>query len=415
MYSPHIINLRRSRLEEAFKATLPPAGLEGHSVEESLGRAHDLAKVVDKKGRLMRELTAEEHSFIFVERLRSKIDFPYWGRYCTINVAGVGKGPLYPLWRSQELILERIAARELAIHNSGWPDGICANILKARQLGASTLSEAMMTHRITTHANFHVALASDTPETSTNLFDMLERVVDHLPWYMRPRVTDSVKNNELAFDTDSWASILAAKSTRGKEGARGQMGRSFTFGGAHFTELSTWENASQIDDAFEPALAVHPQALWVNESTAKGRGDNWWFTHWHAAKKGKTKREFQNIFIPWYAEPEKYWLPAPVGWTPSEDALVVAKRVEDTGSYWMGRPVTLSREQLYWYQRSREAAIEKDELAKFLEEYPADDEEAFQYSGKSVFSLEVREMMRKVQRPLAHVLEVKPAKEILRV
>ena len=79
----------------------------------------------------------------------------------------------------------------------------------------------------------------------------------------------------------------------------------------------------------------------------------------------------------------------------------------------MKRTVTLSREQLYWYEHSKLAALEKDELAKFLEEYPADDDEAFQYSGKSVFSLDVRERVRRQMKPISQLIEIKPAKELM--
>lgn len=412
MYSPASFARDRARLEREFGRALP-RGLAGYSVEESLGRAQALEQLRTPKGELKRPLTREETEFITVERLRSKIDFPYWGRYCVINLAGSAKGPLFPLWKSQELILSAIGAREDYIYETGYPDGVFINILKARQYGASTLSEALIAHRLTTHANFHAAIAADVPDTSANLFDMLERTIEHLPWFLKPAITDSVKNDEIAFSTDSWAAVLAAKSTRGTVGKRGQMGRGFTYGGFHLTELSTFEGAPQLDDAFFPAVARSAYTLGLAESTAKGRGDNWWYTHWQASKRGKVDRPWQCVFIPWYAEPERYWLPAPVDWSPNEDTLEHAKRAELHGPFWMKRSVHLTRNQLYWYEHSKLAALEKDELAKFLEEYPADDEEAFQYSGKSVFSLMVRERIRRAMRPLAQVLEIRPAKELV--
>lgn len=413
MYAPSLIDVRRARLEREFGRALPH-GLEGFSVEESLGRMAELEKLRDDKGRLTRPLTREETEFVLIERLKSKIDYRYWARYCVINLGGSSKGPLFPLWKSQELILAAVGKAEQFLADTGYPDGIFINILKARQYGASTLSESLIAHRLTTHANFHAAIAADVPDTSANLFDMLERTIDHLPWYMKPRITDSVKNDEIAFSTDSWAAVLAAKSTRGTTGKRGQMGRGFTYGGFHLTELSTFEGASQLDDAFFPGVARDHLTLGLAESTAKGRGDNWWYTHWFASKRQKVDRPWVCVFIPWYAEPERYWLPCPEGWEPDENTKEHAARAEKFGPFWMGGPVRLTREQLYWYEHSRNAAIEKDELAKFLEEYPADDEEAFQYSGKSVFDLMVRERIRRHMRPILKVLEVRPAKELLR-
>lgn len=399
MYDPDVIAERAKTIESHYRITLR----EYTPDEVSDWRAR-LDTAADAKGNPTRDLTVEERGFILNEVLISKVSFPYWAeRYAYVNLQGADVGPMYPLWESQRLILEQIAKLEHRGYFDHHPDGVLVNILKARQLGASTLSEAMGAHRVTTQSNIFGLVAADVPEQSAFTFDMLERIVDHLPWYLSPKVTEHVKNTEIAFDSGSHVWVGAGKSVRGTENKRGQLGRGKTLSYVHLTELSTWDEPGQIDDALMPTVHIHPAVLVILESTAKGR-NNWWHEHWKNSKDAIGR--FTPIFIPWYAEKSRYWLPAPLGWVPSEETLAHARRCEETGPRWVGRPVRLTRNQLFWYESTRNTFLSKGELAKFLEEYCSDDEEAFQFSGYGVFSLEVIEHIRKHAKPTLAVLQV---------
>ena len=419
MYHPEVIADRRETLNRALVSTLP-GGLVDLPVEESRARALDLADAVDAKGQAVRALTAAEQRFILNEQLLSKIDFAYWAeRYGTISITATAVGPMYPLWESQRLILAELGRIEHDHWASGHPDGVLALILKARQLGASTLAEALVAHRTTTHANTQAIIASDEPESSARMFRIYERFLDHLPWFLRPTLRFDVKNQEKVYGNGSRVEVDAGKSTRGTEGKRGQIGRSGTYAVLHLTELSTWENPGQIDDALMPAVPFSLQTLALFESTAKGF--NWWYRLWKLAEEGKagpSGHRFYPIFIPWYAEPAKYWLPPPPDWSPNATTLAVAERARAFGPKWLHAPVELAREQLYWYEFSRSTAEEKEvrsepgSLAKFLEEYPSDPEEAFQHGGRSIFPILVREQIRATARPLVAVAEILPAKDL---
>ncbi|KKK57250.1 hypothetical protein LCGC14_3056410, partial [marine sediment metagenome] len=173
MYAPEVVAARTTAFEAHYSTTLVE-----HPAPDVLAWVDRLSDAVDRKGNPLRDLTAEEIAFINNELLLSKISFPYWAeRYCTINLQGKDVGPMYPLWESQRLILEKIAELERRTYFDNHPDGILANILKARQLGASTLAEAMGAHRVTTQSNVFGLVAADVPEQSGFTFDMLERVV----------------------------------------------------------------------------------------------------------------------------------------------------------------------------------------------------------------------------------------------
>jgi hypothetical protein len=239
-------------------------------------------------------------------------------------------------------------------------------------------------------------------------------LIENLPWWMKPAEKFHTKDKHIHFANGSRVRTESGKSMKGglteRGGSKGQMGRSKTYSVAHLSELSTWEHAEQIDDSLLPAIPRDPRTLVICESTAKGRA-NWWHKHWEAAVRGRDTR-FIPIFIPWYAERQKYWLPPPANWTPAEDTLQFAARAEREGPKYLHKPVSLSREQLYWYEAMKIEFTEKGHLYKFMEEYPATPEEAFQYSGRGVFPIGVQERIRQTARPLVAALEVKARAEL---
>jgi hypothetical protein len=420
MYSPQLCALHREKINEILAPVLPQ-GLRDYSVEEVREfRDVRFKGLFDKKGQTTRELTAEETRFILNEQALTKIDYAYFAeRYWTVNLAGQTLGPLFPLWESQRLILEQLSRVEWERYQADYPDGLICNVLKARQLGASTLVSSMLGHRLVTHGNVTGLLASDVPDNSDFLYDMFERGIDHLPWYLLPSVAERVKNDEMVFRTGSRIMVGASKSTRGahdssaqKGGAKGQLGRGKTVSVVHLSELATWTNPNQIDGALEPGIPRSPFTLWIKESTAQGRGPhNWWYMDWQSAKSGRG-RSFP-IFIGWWAEKQKYWLPYPASWSPAEETLSHARRIVETSPRWTGgRVYHPTKEQLYWYETTRAEKVSKDLLEEFLQEYPADDEEAFQMSGKSVFKVLARERVRTQMRSLAGLVSIQSYRDM---
>lgn len=409
MYHEAVTNEIVSRLETAYRVTLheytPQEVLEWRERLADVVQPADPPRDLKKRQRYTRPLTEEENAFILNEVLLGKAAFQYWAqRYAYINVEGSGIAPMFPLWESQKLILQEIARLERETFIGERNDGQLIALLKARQLGGSTLAEAMVAHRSTTQDHLFGLLAADVPEQTAYLFDMYERIVFNLPWYMRPLAVEHTKSpGEIKYDggTNVWSG--SGKSTRGVEGQRGELGRGRTVSTFHFTELSTWEETRQIGAAFLPAVPATLRTFGVLESSGRGR-HNWWHTFWVNTRAGDTR--FTPVFIPWYAERTKYTAPAPPGWSPSASTLSHAKKCEMTGPRWLRRSVSLTRDQLYWYEKTRRAAEAEGQLSDFLENYCADDEEAFQFSGKSVFDVTVIQRILDRRREPAAVCEV---------
>jgi hypothetical protein len=410
MYHPEIARKRLDRLVDLVrKRTDPLFEPRISEIKEIDGWIARLEGVFDSEKGLKRALSEAEQRFILNEVTISKADFSYWAaRYPRIKTKEQTLSRIV-LLESQEIILERVAAAELAAVSRETGDGILLAILKARQLGASTLTEAMIAHRCFFYSNTTALVAGDVPEQSAYLFDMIERVYDNLPWWMRPELTFHVKDRQMWFGPlDSLILVESGKSVRGGsdlERGRGQMGRGKTYPLVHGSEISTWENTEQIDDSLLPAIPEHPRTLAIFESTARGRG-NYWHNAWILAKKGLGR--FTPVFIPWYAESRTYTRPAPLDWHPSEIALAHALKAREVSARWCGRSIALTRDQLFWWERKRAEAIEKKNLHVFLAEYCADDLEAFQNTSRSVFPAEVLHELRQHARdPHLFDLEVR--------
>ena len=420
MYHPDIIARRETHLftERPDLREIFPDGLTRYSVDDSAAltaavvEAHD-----DDTDTFHRPLTPEENHFVWATKTRAPIDFPYIAeRFIWIDESGAGLRPLYPLWESQRFTIERLGALEKSRIDSGHPDGLLVNVLKARQLGISTLSESIVAHRLVTRPYLRGLSGADVEDQAGYLFRMVRRIYDQLPWFLRPSLDTFVKNREMTFGNASYLKTAWGKSTRGAlasvggEGTKGAIGRGQSYSLVHISELATWDNPEQLDSALLPAVPVSP-STWVGfESTAEHAMD-WWHQQWLATAEGAGR--FTNIFIPWYVEPAKYSLPAPVGWSPASTTLRHAEKCRLDSPKWLGREVVLSREQLYWYETTRAYYTTKNELHKFLKEYPADDQECFQYAGHAIFSLEQLEAIDAAgSRRIVDIWKVEPAREI---
>ena len=419
MYHPDLIAEDEREVAETFRSVLPD-GLPWFSVDDAAALTASCMQAVDDSGAFTRKLSEDEQRFISSSRLRVPYDYPYFAeRFCWIDEEGHGLRRLSPFWESQKMVLDQLARLEMANVTSGSSDGLLLNILKARQLGVSTLSESLVAHRLVTRTHIRALSGADVEEQAGYLFRMVVRIYDQLPWFLKPGKVYFNKNRELSLANQCFLKTAWGKSTRGalqsisgQEGTKGSIGRGQTYSVVHISELPTWENPEQLDTALLPAIPYSPDTLVLYEATAEFAGD-WWHQHWLTSEEGHGR--FRNIFIPWSAEPKKYSLPAPAGWSPSPSTQQHAEKCErDSPKWYAGRTVRLNRDQLYWYETTRKFYESKGQLYKFLKEYPADDHECFQYAGRSVFTLEQLDQIDRAGslRPLKDVWAVEPAASV---
>ena len=409
MYAPSIIERNIASTEQALGLKL-----RRYSPAESLALSAHISDLLEPKDRQRKpvaqsSLTAEFQSFIQNEILMCRLDWSYWLRYVVILQDGGGAGPLV-MRESQRLRHERymIPAEEQmweeytdSLKHSpdgiGITDGIRITEDKARQLYATTSARLYSLHRAIFYPDMRTLTACADEDQLLPLYDRDDRLINALPPWMRPSRDPiigsfDVKGEHIYFGT------LRSSVTYYSAKKKGGVGQGDQFPVQHKTELAFWGKYGggpgsanpeyQIDFILKPTLPQSIHTLDIEESTANGRG-TWWHVRCEEARKGHTSRRF--IFMPWYVVTQKRRRNPPSLWQPDDLTLKHADKVLATSAEWTGRPVTLDRTQLYWWESERKEMQKSEGLWAFYASYPATPEESFQASGASPFPPEMLE------------------------
>lgn len=239
-------------------------------------------------------------------------------------------------------------------------------ILKARQMGFSTLTESILFKETTTKFNVNTGIVAHKEDATSNLFNMSKRIYDNLPESMKPKKKAS-NAKELIFDNDKGTG-LKSKIKCMTAGADG-VGRSDTFNNLHISELAFWNNAKDTMLGLMQAVPNLPNTMVIIESTANGY--EYFKEIWDKAVKG------ENDFVPLF-----------VGWQELEEYKMPYSGFELTEEERQLKEVyNLSLEQLTW----RRWCIANNcggDIQQFKQEYPMNPHEAFIVSGTSVFDKE---------------------------
>lgn len=386
MFNSEVVDRRLQKLQKKLSFPLKP-----YPVGDSIDRQLHLIHLWDReKGQIRRPLTRDEQEFVINEQILCTYDFNYFApRYAFINTK-TGERKRIEFWESQRIALEHISRGELDAWKTGRDN--LWDWLKARQLGATAVCEIIIGHRIFFFENQRAVIASDEPNHSLELSRRVELLYDMLPWYMKPSRKFHVKGTEMFFDDLNSSLIVGHGRKEGGGLAQGQTTNVY-----HLTEIPDWENWEQIEEDFTPTVPLHPTSTGFRESTARGR-DNSWHQMFKASWAGKSRH--RAMFIPWYAEENTYRMIAPDDWRPLKVTEDHAAKVErQSPLYCLGRTVRLSREQMYWWERTYLEYKEKGRLHIALQEFCSDHLEAFQHGGVSIFDNDFLLEMRQQCKP----------------
>ena len=247
-------------------------------------------------------------------------------------------------------------------------------ILKARQMGFSTLVVAIVFWMTVTARNVESMIVAHTEEATGNLFRMIKRFLDCLPPKLRP-ITKASNAKELVFDAPSKqaGSVkgLGSRIRCATAGGKG-IGRSYTLKCLHVSEYAFWPGDKKHTLAgLVQAVPDKPGTLIAIESTANGFDD--FKARWDAAVKAQADGTdgYYPIFFAWFEMPDYRRKPRK-GFvrTEEEDALA--------------RTFGLDDRQLAWRRWCIAEQCGGDEEL-FHQEYPCTPEEAFVSTGRCVF------------------------------
>lgn len=249
-------------------------------------------------------------------------------------------------------------------------------VLKARQVGLSTLSSAYVYHQSVTKLYQNSTLVAHDINSTANLFNMVKRFYDFSPELVKPLSRYS-NRRELVFENPD------EKLRREEPGIMSKIevdtagsstaGRSSTKNHLHISELAFWPNAKETMSALLQALSSDAGSTCLIESTANGFDGlgKEFYERCKAAQEGRS--DFEFFFIPW--------------WTVKEYALSYPIKNLSEKEQRLRQIYNLSNEQLAWRRWKISNDFNGDEML-FCQEYPASPEEAFIHSGRPVFNNE---------------------------
>ncbi len=240
-------------------------------------------------------------------------------------------------------------------------------ILKARQMGFSTETEAIIFKNVVTHHNYNAGIVAHKEDSTTNLFNMSKRMLEYLPEDIKPEQKKS-NAKELVFNNGEGTG-LDSKIKCMTAGGKG-IGRSDTFTALHLSELAFWEgNKKETMTGLLQAVPNTPESMIIIESTANGY--EYFKEMWDRAVAGKS--DFYPLFIGWN-ELKEYSM--------TYTGFKLTKEEVD-----LQEQYNLTLEQLTWRRWCIENNCSGD-INQFKQEYPICPEEAFLSTGNCYFNKE---------------------------
>jgi hypothetical protein len=275
--------------------------------------------------------------------------------------------------RAQRRLLKRLYYRNI--------------ILKARQLGFTTLIAILYLDHALFNANVRCGIIAQDRETAESIFrDKVKFAYDNLPESLRaamPLKKDSA--TELLFAHNN-SSMRVATSMRG-----GTIHR------LHISEFGKIcakypEKAKEVMTGSIPAVPL--DGIVTIESTAEGREGEFYELSQRAEaqlKAGKilTKRDYRFHFFPWWGQDEYRMDPAgvPLGPKDIEYFTEIEAKIRRA----------LDPEQKAWYVATRDADFPNNP-ERMWQEYPSTPEEAFQKSSEGCYFTQQIAAARKAKR-----------------
>lgn len=270
----------------------------------------------------------------------------------------------------------RLYEQVKALREEGIPVRII--VLKARQMGFSTVIEGITFWAAVTARNVAALVMAHREDATANLFAMTKRFYDNLPGRLRPlRKASNARELLFAAPTNAPPEVVGLDSSIRVATAGGDgVGRSFTIRVAHMSEFAFWPgDKSETLNGIMQAIPDEAGTMAFIESTANGFDQ--FKDLWDAAVEAWSRGERDGwcpFFAAWW-EMEEYRRRVPPGFvrTEEEEKLASAYGLDD--------------EQLAWRRWCIKVNCGGDEK-KFRQEYPASPDEAFISSGSCYFDQE---------------------------
>lgn len=295
----------------------------------------------------------------------------------------------FKLNKAQKIVMDIIESDE----REGKPKRYI--VLKARQMGLSTLFEGLIFQDTSMNENKNSLIIAHEEQASSNLFGMSKLYYDYLPEPIKP-MKKYANGKILSFENPTNDDAEKAKNPglRSKiaiaTAGSGEVGRSSTTHNLHASEVAFFPDARVTMLGLLQSIPDQPNTLAVLESTANGVGD-WFHSMWQKAERGENA--FTPIFLPWFiqdeytldfrSDAEKQQFIGEVETVSRDNSGKMVRTYESE----LREKHDLTYEQLNWRRWTMQNKCEGDEIL-FMQEYPSTPEEAFISSGRPKFSIQ---------------------------
>lgn len=252
-------------------------------------------------------------------------------------------------------------------------------VLKARQIGISTMIEAILFACSMLFDDFNSLILSYEVPSSQNILKMTKRFWKHFAHaeFYQPTYNGA---SHLAWTNGSEIEIKTAKNEK--------AGRSGTIRALHGTEVAFWTEGEDLMTSLRNAIPDVGISLTFLESTAEGIG-NFFYKTWKNAQRTAPpdkRNEYTPMFFPWHEYPEYTAQNIPAKERGNYKLLSPLDDPDDAAEEARLRKAGVTDEQLLW----RRWCIAKKcggDINKFHQEYPYNPAEAFLASGHNVFPI----------------------------
>jgi hypothetical protein len=265
-------------------------------------------------------------------------------------------------YAQQELVAE--CERQLRITGQ-----IRVIILKARQIGMSTMVEAILFAIAMLKRDYKSLIVSHEKDSAEALLTMTRRYWDT---YVFQRHYVERYNSRNILEWSDWGSQLQVATAKNVD-----AGRSKTIHGLHASEVAFWDDPETLMTGLRNSIPDFGLTAIFLESTARGIG-NYFHAQWNLASRNDS--EFIPMFFPWYKHPEYTASYIPSG----EEQKYTLENLSDEEEEL--RRMGIGDDRLIW---RRWAIVNKcqNSVDKFHQEYPTTPHEAFVSTGLNVFPL----------------------------
>jgi hypothetical protein len=329
-----------------------------------------------------------ENKFLKIEDYESILGNPrkFIENFCYITTKD-GKFELFKINEPQDklmTLIEKLLAEKKPIR---------IRILKARQMGFSTLISAIGFWWSAMNENSAYAVVAHKDSSASSIFEKNKIFYDNLPKALKPRV-NKFNSERISFNVDGDQMTGEVKGLRSKiffgTAGGGELFRGETILFLHKSEIAFWEDKNGVlKKSLNATVPYAPFSAIIEETTANGYNE--FKDDWDRSVRGQD--EYIPLFVGWN-ELTEYRMTPPPNFKPTERELQLQMQHD------------LTDEQIYWRRFKIDNDYGGNELW-FQQENPLTPEEAFISSGQGVFDGETIKRGYEASRPPIREMEIK--------